>query len=348
MWTRCCLAPDWKDGKPKCASHEKPVTLVLENQHYTWLVKPKSQNIPDAWLRESSIPDSKVLRGAAKSVGSMSSQTPSVHTLHSIGSKNSPSLSLSTLVRAEVSALEKRGPKPTLHTMDIDLDMESCALDESAEVSFSDPTTLRPAGKPPLKDSRPCRQNRVSTIDWTCPICKVNMTLTRHDKAYGARKRHLQIAHGKDVSEVGPPTREKISLAHKKGINHLKTTCIQRAFMRKKQVETEHDHLLHHCTSNGLYNYKVFQKTWFCGKCLMRGSSREMAEKTCSRQHWNRTQAKWWIRTPDAYKQKIKVVCNWSEATFQSIQDIAKEIWEQSIPCKSFPPGPQTKERRKK
>ena len=70
-WTRCCLAPDWKDGKPKCASHEKPVTLVLENQHYTWLVKPKSQNIPDAWLRESSIPDSKVLRGAAKSVDSM-------------------------------------------------------------------------------------------------------------------------------------------------------------------------------------------------------------------------------------------------------------------------------------
>ena len=142
------------------------------------------------------------------------------------------------------------------------------------------------------------------------------------------------------------PPLGKICLAHKKGIRHLKTTCIQRAFMRKKQVGTEHDHLLHHCTSNGLY--KVFQKTWFCGKCLMRGSSREMAEKTCSRQHWNRTQAKWWIRTPDAYKQKIKVVCNWSEATFQSIQDIAKEIWEQSIPCKSFPPGPQTKERRKK
>ena len=296
-------------------------------------------------------------------------------TLCILSSLRTPLLSLSTLVRAEVSVLEKPGPKsskreashldwsqpqtaskrirgkqscPTLHTMDTDLDMESCALDESAEVSFSDPTTLRPAGKPPLKDSRPCRQNRVSTIDWTCPICKVNMTLTRHDKAYGARKRHLQIAHGKDVSEVGPPTRETISLAHKKRINHLKTTCIQRAFMRKKQVETEHDHLLHHCTSNGLYNCKVFQKTWFCGKCLMRGSSREMAEKTCSRQHWNRTQAKWWIRTPDAYKQKIKVVCNWSEATFQSIQDIAKEIWEQSIPCKSFPPGPQTKERRKK
>ena len=83
-WTRCCLAPDWKDGKPKCASREKPVILVLENQHYTWLVKPKFQNI-----------------------GSMSSQTPSVHTLNSVESKCSPSLSLSfsTLVRAEVSVL---------------------------------------------------------------------------------------------------------------------------------------------------------------------------------------------------------------------------------------------------
>ena len=158
-WTRCCLAPDWKDGNPKCASREKPVILVLENQHYTWLVKPNFQNI-----------------------GSMSSQTPSVHTLNSVESKCSPSLSLSlsfsTLVRAEVSVLANqhlnhpnvelvrwnsrsliRGKQscPTVHTMEIELDMESCGLDEPAEVSFSGPTTLRPAGKPPLKDSRPSR-----------------------------------------------------------------------------------------------------------------------------------------------------------------------------------------------
>lgn len=187
-WTRCCLAPDWKDGKPKCASREKPVILVLENQHYTWLVKPKFQNI-----------------------GSMSSQTPSVHTLNSVESKCSPSLSLflhacqSRGVSAgkpapesskrEVSQVEQSQPQtankrirgkqscPTVHTMDIDLDMESCGLDEPAEVSFSDPTTLRPAGKPPLKDSRPSRQNRVSTINGCCPICQENMTLTGHDKA---------------------------------------------------------------------------------------------------------------------------------------------------------------------
>ena len=376
-WTRCCLAPAWKDGKPKCASNEKPVTLVLEEQHYTWLAKPKSQNIPDAWLRESSIPEPKVLRGAAKTEASSSSQTPSIHTMPSLRSSRTPSVhtmrSHIHTCQSRVFSAGKTAPKPsepdvsqeersqpqtvrrriqgkqscpTLHTMDIDLDIDSCGLDEPAEVSFSDPTTLRPAGKPPLKDSRPCRQNRLSTIDWTCPICKVNMTLTGHDKAYGARKRHLQIAHRKEVSEVGPPTKEKISLAHKKGINHLKTTCIQKAFMRKKQVETEHDHLLFHCTLNGLF--KVFQKTWFCSKCLMRGSAREMAEKTCSRQHWNRTQAKWWIRTPEAYKQKIKVVCNWSEATFQSIQDIAKEIWEKSTPIKTVQPGPQTKERWRK
>ncbi len=147
------------------------------------------------------------------------------------------------------------------------------------------------------------------------------------------------------MSEVGPPKNGKIRMAHKKVINHLRTTCVQRAFLRKKQVETEHDHLLHHCSSNGLYH--VFQKTWFCGNCLMRCSAREMAERTCSRQHWNRAQAKWWIRTPDAYKHKIKAVWNWSDATFQSIQDIANEIWEQSVPCNSFPPGRQGQERRK-
>ncbi len=131
-WTRCCLAPAWKDGKPKCASDQKPVTLIAENQHYNWLAKPKSQNIPDAWLRESSIPDSKALRGAAKTIGSVSSETPSVHTLHSLGSKKSSSPSLG------------KQSCPTLHTMDIDLDLEPCALDEPAEVTFSDPTFLRP------------------------------------------------------------------------------------------------------------------------------------------------------------------------------------------------------------
>ena len=81
-WTRCCLAPEWKDGKPKCASREKPVIFGFRNQRYTWLAKPKFQNI-----------------------SSMSSQTPSVHTLNSVESKCSPSLSFSTLVRAEVSVL---------------------------------------------------------------------------------------------------------------------------------------------------------------------------------------------------------------------------------------------------
>ena len=68
------------------------------NKHYTWLAPPKGQRIPQAWLRESAMPHSDTLRGAAKSAKSVatasvrtmssSQKTPSVKTLRSQASSN--------------------------------------------------------------------------------------------------------------------------------------------------------------------------------------------------------------------------------------------------------------------
>lgn len=51
---------------------------------------------------------------------------------------------------------------------------------------------------------------------------------------------------------------------------------------------------------------------------------------------------------PLTLTKKMQMVCNWSEATFQSRQYIAKEIWDKSTPSKIYQPGPQTKDKGKK
>ena len=157
-------------------------------------------------------------------------------TLCILSSLRTPLLSLSTLVRAEVSVLENQDLNPPnvklVTWIGRSLKQPTNEFEENKVARLCTPwistsiwklvpwmsllrllsRTLLPCDLPvnPHLRIRPWRQNRVSTIDWTCPICKVNMTLTGHDKAYGARKRHLQIAHGKDVNEVGPPTRENL------------------------------------------------------------------------------------------------------------------------------------------
>lgn len=93
-WQRCCLAPAWKQGRPKCASNKEPVVLILEGGHYTWFAPPKKTKVPEAWLRESAIPEPQVLAGAApkrSKSNATSEATPSVHTMMS-KSKNTPSL----------------------------------------------------------------------------------------------------------------------------------------------------------------------------------------------------------------------------------------------------------------
>ena len=51
-WRRCCHAPAWKQGKPKCATNKAPVDLVLEGGHYTGFAPPKATKVREAWLRE--------------------------------------------------------------------------------------------------------------------------------------------------------------------------------------------------------------------------------------------------------------------------------------------------------
>ena len=54
------------------------------------------------------------------------------------------------------------------------------------------------------------RRNRVSTVSWPCPICKVVFTWTGHDKALSKKQRHMKLEHNTRLSEVGGSKSDKM------------------------------------------------------------------------------------------------------------------------------------------
>ena len=54
------------------------------------------------------------------------------------------------------------------------------------------------------------RRNRVSTVSWPCPICKVVFTWTGHDKALSKKQRHMKLEHNTRLSEVGASKSDKM------------------------------------------------------------------------------------------------------------------------------------------
>ena len=110
-WKRVTIAPDFHAGFARIAKKTQPVTILLKNEHFTWFKPPAGLDVKAvkrSWMRESAIPDRKVLQGAApKSGGSPAlrslqselscptkesvakdtgSSTPSVHALSCAGS----------------------------------------------------------------------------------------------------------------------------------------------------------------------------------------------------------------------------------------------------------------------
>ena len=81
-WKRVTIAPDFHAGFARIAKKTQPITLLLKNEHFTWFKPPAGLDVKivkRSWMRESAIPDRKVLQGAAPK----SSGTPSLHSLES-------------------------------------------------------------------------------------------------------------------------------------------------------------------------------------------------------------------------------------------------------------------------
>ena len=81
-WNRVTLAPSFNtDGWARAARGAKPVVLLLKDAHYTWLKPPDGENVPESWLKETSVPDRKELQGSGKPKRVSSDMAPSVRTV---------------------------------------------------------------------------------------------------------------------------------------------------------------------------------------------------------------------------------------------------------------------------
>lgn len=165
----------------------------------------------------------------------------------------------------------------------------------------------------------------VEALKWTCPVCHEELTVRGHDNGLQQRKRHLKVKHNLMPHQVGGSRSHKAKLGAKKRANNgAASVAIQRAIMKKKQVEHEHDHDLVHSTTQGLFPY--FKKTWFCKKCVKRGCAREMAQKKCNMDYWDAHCAKWWNRIPSNIKDKIRHIATWA-VDFRAALDQSAEKW---------------------
>ncbi|CAL1147571.1 unnamed protein product [Cladocopium goreaui] len=283
-------------------------------------------------------------------VGSVPSlPAPSLHT--AVGSVLSPpaaaSLGVSAAVVSGSSAAQAVAPRPEtgprkrlwgkqkVHWFDDEQDLSGVSIHDPADVTYEDPTDFRPT----KKDSRPSRQQRWSTIQWVCPICKQEMELSGHDKAYKKRALHLRNAHNTKLSMVGPSISEKISLGHKTGGKHAAAKngamASQRAFVRAKALAQDHDHDMRHCTSHGLFD--AFKKTWFCTKCLNHQTSRLMASIPCSpATTWTARKARWWQALPDGTRNRIRLVAGWTKEHFDRIEQMCAQIVAEAKPQNFF------------
>lgn len=179
-WQRCCLAPAWKQGRPKCASNKEPVVLILEGGHYTWFAPQKNTKVPEAWLRESAIPEPQVLAGAApkrSKSNATSEATPSVHTMMS-KSKNTPSLH--TMVG---QSIQKGGDTLQAHFS---------TISQVPSRGTSAGKRKRLVGKQKLDDEV---QITTDSKVWTCPLCRLRIEAPNTRVLGYRRGNHFNLRH---------------------------------------------------------------------------------------------------------------------------------------------------------
>ena len=196
-----------------------------------------------------------------------------------------------------------------------------------------------------IRDSRPSRQNRKCTFDWTCPICKETMTLTGHDKAARQRQRHLRTVHNSDLSQVGGSHGDRIRAGFKSRTTPSSNgACNQlRAIQRMNREKQRSDHDIRHANKDGLW--PAFRKTWWCSRCLARGTTRDILGRPCNPELWFPAKAKWWLGLQPLFKQKISSFASWPSDGIQKVDAMAINLINMQPPRP--PRAPHTTEKFK-
>lgn len=156
------------------------MVLILEGGHYTWFAPQKNTKVPEAWLRESAIPEPQVLAGAApkrSKSNATSEATPSVHTMMS-KSKNTPSLH--TMVG---QSIQKGGDTLQAHFS---------TISQVPSRGTSAGKRKRLVGKQKLDDEV---QITTDSKVWTCPLCRLRIEAPNTRVLGYRRGNHFNLRH---------------------------------------------------------------------------------------------------------------------------------------------------------
>ena len=172
---------------------------------------------------------------------------------------------------------------------------------------------------------------------WTCPICKEHITLTGYDKAAKQRQRHLRTVHNSDLSQVGGSHGDRIREGHRNRTTpSLQGQCNQlRAIQRMTTEKHNSDHDVRHANRDGLF--PAFLKTWWCSRCLTRGTTRDILGRPCNPEFWTPAKAKWWLGLNPLLKQKISNFSSWPGDGIQRVDTMATNLFNMRKITTSLP-----------
>ena len=177
------------------------------------------------------------------------------------------------------------------------------------------------------------RRNRVSTVSWPCPICKVVFTWTGHDKALSKKQRHMKLEHNTRLSEVGGSKSDKMKKQWQENPVQFKSGAgaTKKAMLRAKQLQDKQRHDLAHATSLGLF--ACAKKTWFCRKCLPKGTTRQLTERACEPEEWCFKKSNWWLGLKTPHREALAKACGLTEKQVSEYSRKASEVVQKASVC---------------
>ena len=177
------------------------------------------------------------------------------------------------------------------------------------------------------------RKNRVSTVKWPCPICHVVFTWTGHDKALSQKQHHMKLVHNTRLSAVGGSRSEKMKKQWQQNPLQFKTgaEATKKAMLRAKQLQDQQRHDLAHATSLGLF--PCIKKTWFCRRCLARGTTRQLTEKACEPQEWCWKKSSWWLGLAGPHREALSKACGLTKQQVDEYNEKAATVVQNARVC---------------
>ena len=144
----------------------------------------------------------------------------------------------------------------------------------------------------------------------------------------------MKLVHNTRLSAVGGSRSDKMKDQWEKNPRQFKSgaEATKKAVLRAKQLKDQQRHDLAHATSLGLF--ACVKKTWFCRRCLVKGTTRQITEKACEPEVWGWKKATWWLGLAGPHRKAMTKACDLTEQQVEEYTERATEVVQNARPRK--------------